>query len=166
MKIIQRINDFDFKRFIKKAGKYALFFHIIFITFIALVSFLYIFFNPPFTTLQAYRFVFNGYSSKKHYNLPIKAISRKYQRLVVSTEDPNFYRHYGIDPGAIATAIQVNLKYGKKLLKKHQDLLQKLVLVVQFHDLIHTNNYMFSGDFLLFWDVRHLTKLHILVHSQ
>lgn len=115
MRIIQRLRDFDFKNFFKKAGKYTLIFHLVFVAFIAIVAFLYIFFNPPFTTLQAYRFVFNGYSSKKHYNLPIKSISRKYQRLIVSTEDPNFYRHYGIDPGAIATAIQVNMKYGKKL---------------------------------------------------
>jgi membrane peptidoglycan carboxypeptidase len=33
----------------------------------------------------------------------------------VYTEDPNFYRHYGIDPGAIASAIRVNFKYGKKI---------------------------------------------------
>jgi len=115
MKIIQRLKDFDYKSFLKKAGKYTLIFHIIFVTFIASAAFLYIFVNPPFTTLQAYRFVFNGYSSKKHYNLPIKSISRKYQRLVVYTEDPHFYRHYGIDPEAIAAAIQVNMKYGKKL---------------------------------------------------
>ncbi|HNX25287.1 MAG TPA: biosynthetic peptidoglycan transglycosylase [Spirochaetota bacterium] len=115
MKISSILKDFDFKNFFKKAAGYTLTFHIIFITFIAAAALLYIFVDPPFTTLQAYRFVFNGYSSKKHYDIPIKSISRKYQRLVVSTEDPNFYRHYGIDTGAIATAIQVNMKYGKKL---------------------------------------------------
>jgi len=111
----RRIKDFDFKNFFKKAGRYTLIFHIIFVVTIAMFAFAYIFFNPPFTTLQAYRVVFNGYSSKKHYDIPIKSISRKYQRLLVNTEDPNFYRHYGIDPEAIVTAIHVNWKYGKKL---------------------------------------------------
>ncbi len=115
MKIIQRLKDFDYRSFLKKAGKFALIFHIIFIIFIAATAFLYIFINPPFTTLQAYRYVFNGYKTKKHYDIPIKSISRKYQRLVVSTEDPNFYRHYGIDPEAIMGAIHVNMKYGKKI---------------------------------------------------
>jgi membrane peptidoglycan carboxypeptidase len=115
MNILQRLKEFDFKSFLKKAGKFALIFHIIFIVFIAAAAFLYIFVNPPFTTLQVYRYVFNGYSAKKHYDIPIKSISRKYQRLVVSTEDPNFYRHYGIDPEAIMGAIHVNLKYGKKI---------------------------------------------------
>lgn len=115
MRILQRLKDFDYRSFLKKAGKFALIFHIIFIVSIAAAAFLYIFVNPPFTTLQVYRYVFNGYSSKKHYNIPIKSISRKYQRLVVSTEDPNFYRHYGIDPEAIMGAIHVNLKYGKKI---------------------------------------------------
>jgi len=111
----RRIKDFDFKNFFKKAGRYTLIFHIIFVVTIAMFAFVYIFFNPPFTTLQAYRLVFNGYISKKHYDIPIKSISRKYQRLLVNTEDPNFYRHYGIDPEAIVTAIHVNWKYGKKL---------------------------------------------------
>jgi membrane peptidoglycan carboxypeptidase len=115
MNISHRLKEFDYKSFLKKAGKFALIFHIIFIVFIAVTSFLYIFVNPPFSTLQVYRYVFNGYSAKKHYDIPIKSISRKYQRLVVSTEDPNFYRHYGIDPEAIMGAIHVNLKYGKKI---------------------------------------------------
>jgi len=115
MEEIKEKKRFDLKRFLKKAGKYTLIFHVVFVVFIASASLLYIFINPPFSTLQAYRFVFNGYSSKKHYNLPLKSISRKYQRLLVYTEDPNFYRHYGIDPGAIVSAIHVNLKYGKKI---------------------------------------------------
>ncbi len=109
------LKDFDYKTFLKRSGRFALIFHMVFIISIAAAALLYIFINPPFTTLQVYRFVFNGYSSKKHYNLPIKSISRDYQRLLVNTEDPNFYRHYGIDPGAIVSAIQVNFKYGKKI---------------------------------------------------
>jgi len=111
----QILKEFDYKGFFKKAGRFTLIFHLVFITFIAAAAFLYIFVNPPFTTLQVYRYVFNGYNSKKHYNIPISSISRKYQRLIVYTEDPNFYRHNGIDIGAIASAIQVNFKYGKKL---------------------------------------------------
>jgi len=115
MKIFQRLKDFEFKAFLKKAGRFALIFHLIFISFIALVAFIYIFVNPPFTTLQIYRTLFNGYSTKKHYDIPIKSISRKYQRLVVYTEDPKFYRHYGLDFDAIGSAIKVNFKYGKKI---------------------------------------------------
>lgn len=89
--------------------------HICFIISIALAALLYVFIDPPFTTLQAYRYIFNGYSTKKHYNIPIKFISGSYQRLLVYTEDPKFYRHHGIDPEAIAGAIKVNMKYGKKI---------------------------------------------------
>jgi monofunctional biosynthetic peptidoglycan transglycosylase len=110
-----RLREHSYKNFFLKAWKFAVYFHLIFILFIAGISLVYIFFDPPFTTLQAYRFIFNGYNSKKHYNIPIKSISGKYQKLVVYTEDPNFYRHYGIDPGAIASAVQINLKYGKKI---------------------------------------------------
>ncbi len=120
MKILQRFRNFDYKQFdykhfLRKAGRYTLIFHVVFIAFIAAVAFLYIFVNPPFTTLQVYRFVFNGYSSKKHYNVPIRSISRDYQRLLIDTEDPNFYRHYGIDPEAILGAVRVNFRYGKKI---------------------------------------------------
>lgn len=115
MKDFQRLKDFDYKNFFKKTGRYTLIFHLVFIAFIAAASFIYLFVDPPFTTLQAYRYLFNGYRSKKHYDLPIGSISRKYQRLVVYTEDPNFYRHNGIDPEAIMSAIHVNFKYGKKL---------------------------------------------------
>ena len=115
MNNFQKLKDFDFKSFLKKAGRFALILHVIFILLIAGSALLYIFVDPPFTSLQVYRTVFNGYSSKKHYDIPIKSISRKYQRLVVYTEDPNFYRHHGIDPEAIVSAIHVNFKYGKKL---------------------------------------------------
>jgi len=115
MEHFQRLKNLDYKSFFKKAGRFILIFHVIFILFIAAASFAYIFVDPPFTTLQAYRLVFNSYSPKKHYNLPISSISRKYQRLLVYTEDPNFYRHKGIDPEAIMSAAQVNFKYGKKL---------------------------------------------------
>ncbi len=115
MGLFRKLRSFDYKSFLRRGGRYILIFHIVFILIIALMAFLYIFFDPPYTTLQAYRFVFNGYSSKKHHTIPIKSISGKYQRLVVYTEDPNFYRHYGIDTGAIVSAIQVNFRYGKKI---------------------------------------------------
>jgi monofunctional biosynthetic peptidoglycan transglycosylase len=105
----------DLRHLLKKAGKYILLFHACFILFIALVSFLYIFIDPPFTTLQVYRYVFNGYSSKRHHDIDLKSIPKKYQRLVVSTEDPRFYRHFGVDPDAVESAVRVNWKYGKKI---------------------------------------------------
>lgn len=115
MKQFKKFKKIDYKNFFKKAGRFILIFHLVFIIFIACVAFIYNFVDPPFTTLQAYRYVFNGYHTKKHYDIPIKSISRKYQRLLVYTEDPNFYRHYGIDPVAIVSAVQVNWKYGRKL---------------------------------------------------
>jgi monofunctional glycosyltransferase len=105
----------NFRRICKKALKFIVLFHISFIIFITLAAILYIFINPPFTTLQVYRYIFNGYSSKKHYDIPIKSISRNYQILVVDTEDPKFYRHYGIDTDAIMSAMKVNIRYGKKI---------------------------------------------------
>lgn len=113
MDTYQKAKRFDYKKALKTAVKFIIIFHIAFILFIAVFSVLYIFVDPPFTSLQAYRFVFNGYSTRKHYNLPIKYIARKYQRLVVYTEDPKFYKHYGIDTAAIVNAFQVNMRYGK-----------------------------------------------------
>ena len=105
----------DYRSLFRKAGKYILIFHAAFILLIATASVIYLFVDPPFSTLQGYRALFNGYSAKRHYRVPIKSISRKYQRLLVSTEDPNFYRHHGIDVGAMKTAFRTNLKYGKKI---------------------------------------------------
>lgn len=109
------LKNIEYRYLARRVGRYALLFHVFFVLSIALISLLYVFFNPPVTTLQIYRSLFNGYSSKKHYNIPLSSISRKYQRLLIFTEDPRFYRHYGIDPEAIAGAVQVNFKYGKKL---------------------------------------------------
>jgi monofunctional biosynthetic peptidoglycan transglycosylase len=89
--------------------------HLFFIVFIAISAIFYIFIDPPFTALQAYRSVFNGYSAKRHHKIPLKSISGSYQRLLVYTEDPRFYRHHGIDPEAIIGALKVNMKYGKKI---------------------------------------------------
>lgn len=103
-------------RFIlKKAGKYILVFHGCFILFIAAASFLYIFVDPPFTTLQVYRYIFNGYSAKKHREIRLDSIPRRYQKLVVYTEDPKFYRHYGIDIDAVESAVKLNWKFGRKI---------------------------------------------------
>lgn len=107
--------DIDYRGILKKAGKYTLIFHLIFIAFIAAASAVYIFVDPPFSTLRLYRSVFTGYDTRRHYNVPLKNISGKYQRLLISTEDPKFYRHHGIDPEAMATALKTNLRYGKKL---------------------------------------------------
>ncbi len=115
MNRLSALKNIDYRYLAKRAGRYTLLFHVFFVLSIAFISLLYIFFNPPFTTLQLYRSLFNGYSTKKHYDIPLSSISRKYQRLVVYTEDPKFYRHYGIDPEAIMSAIRVNFKYGKKL---------------------------------------------------
>lgn len=107
--------DVDYIGILKKTGKFVLIFHAVFIISIAALSVIYIFVNPPLSTLQIYRAVFNGYSARKHYNISLKNVPGKYQRLLVDTEDPKFYRHHGIDPEAMATALKTNLRYGKKL---------------------------------------------------
>ncbi|HPD77186.1 MAG TPA: transglycosylase domain-containing protein [Spirochaetota bacterium] len=98
-----------------KVGKYILIFHICYISFIAVFSLVYRFVNPPVSSLQIYRLIFNSYSTKKHYNISIGTVPKRYQRLLISAEDPNFYRHHGIDLEAMETAIKTNLRYGKKL---------------------------------------------------
>ncbi len=105
----------NYKAILKKTGKYILIFHVAFILFITVVSVIYLYADPPFSSLQLYRMVFNGFKTRNHYNIPIKKISKDYQRLLISTEDPNFYRHYGIDPEAMVTALKTNVRYGKKL---------------------------------------------------
>ncbi|HPS59341.1 MAG TPA: biosynthetic peptidoglycan transglycosylase [Spirochaetota bacterium] len=105
----------DFRSILKKAGRYILIFHAVFILSIAVSAILYIFIDPPFTSLQVYRYIFNGYSTKKHHDISLGSIPRRYQRLVIYTEDPRFYRHFGVDPGAVESAVRVNLRYGKKI---------------------------------------------------
>lgn len=107
--------NIDYRNVLKKSVKYILIIHAVFIAFMVVMSVLYIYINPPLTTLQLYRSFFNGYNSRKHYDISLRNIPGKYQRLLVSTEDPKFYRHYGIDIDAMGTALKTNWRYGKKL---------------------------------------------------
>lgn len=115
MKLSDLKGQINICRCLKKFCKIIVTVHICFIILIVFAAMMYVLIEPPFTTLQAYRYLFNGYSTRKHYNIPIRAIPGSYQRLLVYTEDPKFYRHHGIDPDAIADAIKVNMKYGRKI---------------------------------------------------
>jgi len=47
--------------------------------------------------------------------IQITELNRKYRRLIVSTEDPHFYGHAGIDPMSMMQAAKVNHRYNTKL---------------------------------------------------
>ena len=64
----------------------------------------YRFFNPPFTTLTAARWI-AGETIEQTW-VPLNRISPQLRRAVVASEDARFCRHWGIDPGALEAAFE------------------------------------------------------------
>jgi monofunctional biosynthetic peptidoglycan transglycosylase len=103
------------KKTFKKALKIIVLCHLAYVLVIAILCVIFLFIDPPFTSLMAYRTVFSGMPPRKHISVSIDYLPRKYKNLLVYTEDPTFYSHYGIDLPSIFSAYRTNLKYGRKL---------------------------------------------------
>lgn len=95
--------------------KIVLLVHAGYIFLIAVIAINLRFWNPPVFSLMGYRYIFNGISPKSMSFVPITSIDKKYRRLIISTEDPSFYAHDGIDPMSMIQAAKVNHRYKTKL---------------------------------------------------
>jgi monofunctional glycosyltransferase len=71
--------------------------------------------NPPFTALMAYRRLTVGQRIEAHRPVALARMPRAAREMVVRLEDFNFYRHRGIDLGAIRDAYIVNRSIGYTL---------------------------------------------------
>lgn len=72
--------------------------------------------NPPWSTLQAYRRVLSGHPVQPVEWTPLDRMPWTLQALAVAAEDPNFWKHWGIDVGALREAHRVNTLYKQPLL--------------------------------------------------
>ena len=64
----------------------------------------YRFFDPPFTTLTAARWI-AGEAVEQTW-VPLNRISPQLLRAVIASEDARFCQHWGVDPGALEAAIE------------------------------------------------------------
>jgi monofunctional biosynthetic peptidoglycan transglycosylase len=69
--------------------------------------------NPPFTALMVYRGVTVHQKSRPIHFVPLRQIPRVARTMVIRLEDYRFYRHGGIDLGAIRDAWQINASIGR-----------------------------------------------------
>jgi membrane peptidoglycan carboxypeptidase len=71
--------------------------------------------NPPVTSLMTYRALTAHTGANPVVFVPLSRIPRSAQLMFISLEDLKFYRHFGIDPGAIRDAYRVNKAIGYTL---------------------------------------------------
>jgi monofunctional biosynthetic peptidoglycan transglycosylase len=74
--------------------------------------------NPPTTPLMWIRWVESGYQDKVPREIkkwrPLKEISPRLIRAVITSEDQKFFTHHGFDWEAVGQAMQVNLESKRK----------------------------------------------------
>jgi monofunctional glycosyltransferase len=69
--------------------------------------------NPPVTALMVYRGITTHQKSRPIHFVPLRQIPRVARAMVIRLEDYRFYRHAGIDLGAIRDAWQINAAIGR-----------------------------------------------------
>jgi len=69
--------------------------------------------NPPFTALMVYREITVHQKSRPIHFVPLRQIPRVARTMVIRLEDYRFYRHRGVDLGAIRDAWQINASIGR-----------------------------------------------------
>jgi monofunctional biosynthetic peptidoglycan transglycosylase len=89
------------------AGHAALIIAILFASLVLLKT------NPPVTALMVYRGITTHQKSRPIHFVPLRQIPRVLRTMVIRLEDYRFYRHGGIDLGAIRDAWQINAAIGR-----------------------------------------------------
>lgn len=87
--------------------------HLWFWGIIAFLCIVYQFINPPLTPLMIHRYVFKKYDWHKRYYVKLENIPKRSVRMIMTLEDPNFYKHFGFEWQAVKTAYERNKKAGK-----------------------------------------------------
>ncbi|MFC1669128.1 transglycosylase domain-containing protein [Spirochaetota bacterium] len=97
---------------LKNMAKIAIIIHVsIFLAF-SIVSLIYSFHNPKTTSLMIFRKLNDSHKVQDISFIPIKKIYPHTREMLITTEDPGFYFHHGIDVGAIMNAYRINKKLG------------------------------------------------------
>ena len=89
--------------------------HAALVVFVLLASAVLARANPPVTALMAWRRLTVGQRIEERRFVPLSRIPRATRDMVVRLEDFKFYRHHGIDLGAIRDAYLVNKSIGYTL---------------------------------------------------
>jgi monofunctional biosynthetic peptidoglycan transglycosylase len=92
--------------------KWILILHAVFLGFFLLVCLSLNFINPPFTALEIYRQVFYHYRSRPMPFVRLSELPRSAAWMAVAAEDNTFWRHWGIEPYAVAEAARKNRRIG------------------------------------------------------
>jgi monofunctional glycosyltransferase len=87
--------------------------HLWFWGVIAFLCLLYQFINPPITPMMLHRYLIRGYDWHKRYYIRIEKIPQRTISMVMTLEDPNFYKHWGFEWQAVKKAYQRNKRSGK-----------------------------------------------------
>ena len=90
-------------------------FHFFIIIFAIIFSILFSYINPPISSLMIYRKLFYNYTNKPVKFIPLKKIPYDVRRMLIKTEDCNFYKHNGIDFKAMQNALKINKRIGYNL---------------------------------------------------
>jgi monofunctional biosynthetic peptidoglycan transglycosylase len=87
--------------------------HAVLIVVILFASLALLRINPSFTALMVYRGVTVHQKSRPIHFVPLRQIPRVARNMVVRLEDYRFYRHGGVDLGAIRDAWRINTAIGR-----------------------------------------------------
>ena len=87
--------------------------HAALIVIVLLASLVLLKVNPPVTALMVYRGITVHQKSRPIHFVPLRQIPRVARNMVIRLEDYRFYRHAGVDLGAIRDAWRINAAIGR-----------------------------------------------------
>ena len=102
-------------RLVKATAAVFVAFHLCLFLLTSAAALLLIRWNPPVTSLMAYRAATTHIQARPLRFVPLRQVPRQVQLMFISLEDLKFYRHIGVDPGAIRDAYRVNKQIGYAL---------------------------------------------------
>ena len=102
------------KQLLLKIVKAIFWLHIAYLFVVGCFLFYYINHNPRYTSLMLQRSEYQFKNTPKPTFIELRHVPKQFKSSIVLLEDPNFYKHYGVDPGAIKRARKLNKKYGYK----------------------------------------------------
>jgi monofunctional biosynthetic peptidoglycan transglycosylase len=107
---------FCLRTFAQVSAALIVLFHAAILTLAFSASLVFTFINPPITSISLYRTANDLYLPQKAEFIPLSKIPDYVQNMFIKLEDANFYKHHGIDLGAMKHAYEVNKKYGQIIL--------------------------------------------------
>ncbi len=106
------LKKYKLKRFIKILFRIIALFHILLFVTALILCFRIGKKNPEISALMLYRNRYQKIVPQKIIPIPISEISETNRKMLIYVEDPGFYSHCGIHPGAMINALKINLRLG------------------------------------------------------